>query len=103
MRPSLNVLSTDLIEKILAEAKQILEKIGIEVRGHHLRERMIEAGLKSDDKGRIYFPADVVDKAIADCPKGFKLYDRDGNVHADLSGDNVHFVPASSGLKIHDQ
>lgn len=101
MRPSLNILSTELIEKILAEAKQILEKIGIEVRGPHLRQRMIEAGLPHDDK-RIYFPADVVEQAIADCPKGFKLFDRDGNVHADLSGDNVHFVPASSGLKVHD-
>ena len=103
MRPSLNILSTELIEKILTESKQILEKIGIEVRGPHMRQRMIEAGLKTDDGGmRIYFPADVVDKAIADCPKGFKLYDRDGKMHADLSGDNVHFVPASSGLKIHD-
>ena len=102
MRPSLNVLSTELIEKILAEAKEILGKIGIEVRGPHLRQRLLNAGLSTDSKGRILFPADVIDQAIADCPKGFKLYDRDGKVHADLSGDNVHFVPASSGLKIHD-
>ncbi|MEM8859409.1 MAG: trimethylamine methyltransferase family protein [Chloroflexota bacterium] len=103
MRPSINVLSTNLIERILAEAKQILEKIGIEVRGAHLKQRLLDAGLKTDPTGeRIMFSADVVDQAIKDCPKGFKLYNRDGKVHADLSGDNVHFVPASSGLKVHD-
>ena len=103
MRPSLNILSTDLIEQILAESKQILEKIGIEVRGPHLKQKLIDGGLKTDSTGtRIMFPADVVEKAIDDCPKGFKLYNRDGDVHADLSGDNVHFVPASSGLKVHD-
>ncbi len=101
MRPSLNILSTELIEKILNEAKLILEKIGVEVRGHNMRQRMIEAGLPHDDQ-RIYFPADVVEKAIKDCPKGFKLYNRDGDIHADLSGDNVHYTPGSSGLKIHD-
>ena len=30
------------------------------------------------------------------------LYDRDGNPHADLGGDRVHFVPGSSGLKVLD-
>ena len=70
MRPSLNILSTDLIEQILAESKQILEKIGIEVRGPHLKQKLIDAGLKTDSTGtRIMFPADVVEKAIDDCPK----------------------------------
>ena len=30
------------------------------------------------------------------------LYDRDGEPHADLGGDRVHFVPGSSGLKVLD-
>ena len=103
MRPSLNILSKELIEKILAEAKRILAEIGIEVRGKSMRERLLAAGLQTDPGGeRIFFPPDVVDKAVASTPKGFWLYDRDGNKHADLSGDNVHFVPGSSGLKVLD-
>ena len=33
MRPTIQVLDPDLIPKILAEAKQILAELGIEVRG----------------------------------------------------------------------
>ena len=46
--------------------------------------------------------ATVVEQAIADAPRSFTLYDRDGNPHADLGGDRVHFVPGSSGLKTLD-
>lgn len=103
MRPSLNVLSNDLIEKILAEAKRILAEVGIEVRGPQLRERLLAHGLKMDDAGeRILFPPDVVDKAIADAPSSFTLYDRQGVPHAEIGGNNVNFVPASSGLKVLD-
>ena len=52
--------------------------------------------------GRVLFPPDIVDRAIATTPRSFTLYDRDGRPHAALGGDNVHFVPASSGLKILD-
>ena len=35
-------------------------------------------------------------------PSSFILHDRDGNPHADLGGDRVHFVPGSCGLKVLD-
>ena len=35
-------------------------------------------------------------------PSNFTLYDRDGNPHAELGGNNVHFVPGSSALKVQD-
>ena len=37
MRPTLNVLSNNLIQQILHEAKRILAEVGIEVRGPELR------------------------------------------------------------------
>src|SRR4029077_18436731 len=45
------------------------------------------------------FPRDVVERAIASAPSSFWLFDRDGNPHADLGGDRVHFVPGSAGPK----
>ncbi len=75
----------------------------MEIRGQALRQRLLDHGLKTDDSGqRIFFPADVVDKAIETAPSLFELFDRDGNVHARLGGNNVHYVPGSSGLKILD-
>ena len=103
MRPSLNTLSEDLVQRVLDEAKRIMGEIGMEIRGAALRQRLLDHGLKADGSGeRILFPPDEVDKAIASCPRSFALYDRDGEPHAELGGDNVHFVPGSSGLKIMD-
>lgn len=103
MRPSLNVLSEERIVAILAEAKRIMAEVGMEIRGPELRRRLLEHGLRTDASGqRILFPPDVVDAAVASCPGSFTLWDRDGRPHAEIGGDNVHFVPGSSGLKIMD-
>ena len=103
MRPRIQVLDESLIAQILDEAKRILAEVGMEVRGPAMRERLLAAGLPSDSTGtRILFPSSVVDEAIATTPRSFVLYDRDGLPQADLGGDRVHFVPASSGLKILD-
>jgi trimethylamine---corrinoid protein Co-methyltransferase len=102
MRPTLRVLDDDLIARILDEAKRVLAEVGMEIRGAEMRRRLIEAGLPTDADGRVLFPREVVERAIADAPKAFTLFDRDGNPHADLGGDRVHFVPGSSGLKVLD-
>jgi len=104
MRPSLNILGEDLIEKILAEAKRILAETGMEIRGEQMRQRLMDHGLPTDASGqRLLFPRDVVDKAIESAPSTFTLYDRDGEPHAELGGWNVNFVPGSSGLKVLDR
>jgi trimethylamine--corrinoid protein Co-methyltransferase len=103
MRPTLNVLSDEQISSILGEAKRLMAEVGMEIRGESLRERLQDHGLKTDDSGkRILFPADVVDKAIADAPSSFTLFNRDGDAYTEIGGNNVHFVPGSSGLKILD-
>jgi len=102
MRPRIQVLDDALIDRILTEAKRILAEVGMEVRGPELRRRLLEAGLPTDATGRVLFPDDVVERAIATAPASFTLYDRDGRPHAEIGGDNVHFVPASSGLKVLD-
>ena len=102
MRPTLNVLSDELITKVLTEAKRIMAETGIEVRGESMRKRLLDNGLRTDDGGRVLFSPDVVDAAIASTPKSFTLYDRDGNPYTEIGGNNVHYVPGSSGLKIQD-
>src|SRR6187402_751738 len=100
MRPTLRVLSDDLIARIVDEALRVLAETGMEIRGAEMRRRLLEAGLPLAATGqRVLFPRDVVERAIASAPSSFWLYDRDGDPHADLGGDRVHFVPGSSGLK----
>jgi trimethylamine--corrinoid protein Co-methyltransferase len=103
MRPTLNVLSSEMIRRILDEAMRIMGEDGMEIRGPHMMQRLLEHGLKTDATGRrVLFPRDVIEKAIATAPKSFTLYTRDGEPHAELGGNNVHYVPGSSGLKILD-
>ena len=92
-----------MIASILDEAKRILAEIGLEIRGPLMRQRLLEYGLKTDQDGlRVLFSPEVVERAIASAPKSFTLYDRDGRPHAEIGGNNVHYVPGSSGLKIMD-
>ena len=102
MRPRLEILEPPLIEAIVAEAKRLLAEVGMEIRGPELRRRLLDHGLPTDPTGRVLFPADVVERAIASAPSSFVLHDRDGTPLADLGGDRVHFVPGSSGLKVLD-
>jgi trimethylamine--corrinoid protein Co-methyltransferase len=103
VRPALRVLDDDLTTRIVDEAKRILFETGVEVRGAALRERLLDAGLPQDASGeRILFPPDAVERALEQAPSSFTLYDRDGEPHADLGGDRVHFVPGSSGLRVTD-
>jgi trimethylamine--corrinoid protein Co-methyltransferase len=103
MRPSLNIISDKLTREILDEAKRVMAETGMEIRGAAMKQRLLDHGLKTDDSGqRVFFPADVVDKAIENAPKSFTLFDRDGEPYTEIGGNNVHFVPGSSGLKILD-
>lgn len=103
MRPGLNILSDKLMREILDEAKRVMAETGMEIRGSEMKARLMEHGLKTDASGkRLLFPADVVDKAIADAPKSFTLFDRDGAPYTEIGGNNVHYTPGSSGLKILD-
>jgi trimethylamine--corrinoid protein Co-methyltransferase len=103
VRPSLNILAPELVGRIVDEAKRVLAEVGMEIRGPEMRRRLLEAGLPTNASGeRVLFPRDVVERAIADAPNAFTLFTRDGEPHADLGGDRVHFVPGSSGLKALD-
>lgn len=103
MRPTLNVISEDLISRIVDEAKKIMAETGMDIRGQSLRSRLLEYGLKVDaSSNRVLFPADIVERAIASTPESFTLYDRDGEPHAEVGGNHVNFVPGSSGLTILD-
>src|SRR4029079_19149405 len=102
MRPHMQFLEPSLLSSIVDEAKRLLDEGGMEIRGPKMRERLLAEGLPTTPDGRVRFPPDVVDRAIASAPSSFKLYDRDGIERADLGGDRVHYVPGSSGLRVLD-
>ncbi len=103
MRPAVTIVEDELIHKILAEAKRILAEVGIEVMGGGLRQRLLDSGFSQvPATGRILFPPSEVERAIDLIPRSFTLYNRQGDPHAELGGDRVHFVPGSSAVQVLD-
>ncbi len=104
MRPTLAVLEEKLLEQIVDEAFKVLEKSGVLIEDEHALKRLAKVGLTSDPEDhRVRMPREMVEKAVQDAPSSITLYDRDGNPSATLEGDKVHFVPASSALRILDR
>jgi trimethylamine:corrinoid methyltransferase-like protein len=91
MRPTLNVISNELIDNVLTEAKRIMAETGMEIRGEGLRQRLLDYGLKTNPEGRVLFTPDIVDAAIASTPESFTLFDRDGNPYTEIGGYNIEF------------
>ncbi len=104
MRPTLSVLEPALVDRIIDEALGVLETTGVLIDDERALERLAGAGLEADaTTGRVRFPRASVERALATAPSSVTLHDRDGDVSAVLEGDNVHFVPASSALRVLDR
>jgi trimethylamine--corrinoid protein Co-methyltransferase len=103
MRPQLHLLDVDLIQRIVAEARDLLAGLGVEIHNPALRDLLLEGGARLDHAGaRVCVPDELVDRTLASAPSGFALYDVRGERTHDLSGDNVHFTPGSAALHLLD-
>jgi hypothetical protein len=103
MRPRVRFLSDGLVEQILDEAYMLLETRGINLNHDPLLERLAQAGCRIDRDGkRAWLPRDVVEGALRSVPRGIELWNIAGSACCDLSGDNVHFTPGSTAIRILD-
>ncbi len=103
MRPSVRFLDDALVRRIVEEAVHVLDTHGVTVYHEGLLRRMADAGFRVDAQAqRLYIRADQVETALQQAPDAVRLYTRDGDLHATLAGDAVHFTPASSALYILD-
>ncbi len=103
MRPKLRFLDDDLIEAIVAEARQVLCELGVEIHNHSVLDLLGDLGADIDRvHRRARFTQGLIDKALETAPRGFKLYDVLGNETHDFSGDHVYFTPGSAAINILD-
>ena len=100
MRPKLQLLDSATVEKVLAEAFQLLERPGVKV-APVAAELLGSAGARVAD-GVAHIPESVVRRALDSAPKEFFLYTRDGAAAVHYGGDDIHFDPGSSCLNILD-
>ncbi len=104
MRPRLRLLDDQLIERILAEGRELLKTLGVEIHNRAALEMLADAGAAVDlAKWHARFTDEVIDRALAAVPRSFKLYDVLGNLTHDFAGDNVYFTPGSAAINILDE
>jgi len=103
MQPKMELLSEELVQKILAEAFILMTKPGIKVQSEEARNLLIAAGsylIPGTDV--IQIPENLARTALDTVPRSFYLYDRKGNPTVHYGGDDVHFDPGSSGVHVLD-
>ena len=102
-RPKLELLSKELIQKILEEAYFILENQGVYIENEEALDLLREAGMKVDASSqRVRITAELVEDCLSSTPSSLKMYDRTGKIEYCLGGDDVHFDPGSSTVTIMD-
>ncbi len=103
MRPRVRFLSDELVERIIAEARETLCKLGVEVHNDRILAMLADHGAAVDAASkRVRLSDAIIDKALAAAPRSFKLYNVFGREIHDFSADNVYFTPGSAAIHILD-
>lgn len=103
MRPTLRLLEDELMSRIIAEAREVLCKLGVDIHNLSVLRLLADHGACVDeDHWHARLTEDVIDKALATVPHSFKLYDVLGNETHNFQGDSVYFTPGSTALNILD-
>jgi trimethylamine--corrinoid protein Co-methyltransferase len=104
VRPTLKLLEDDLKTKIIAEARDLLCTLGVEIHNQQVLGLLGDHGAEVDlATHHARFTESLIDTALESVPREFKLYDVLGNQTHDFSGDNVHFTPGSAAINILDR
>jgi len=104
IRPKVELLNKDFIEKIINEALDILEKQGVFVENKEALGLFKEAEMKIEESAqRVLITPQLVQDSLSSCPPVIKLYDRTGEKEFVVGQDEVHFNPGSVAVTILDQ
>ncbi len=99
----IRLLSTEFIEKIVEEAKDVLEKTGVWVQNKEGLELLGNGGAQIDwGKEKAFIPKELVEESLKSVPSSIQFYDRNGNPHMNLEGNNNYFSSGGDAIKIWD-
>jgi trimethylamine--corrinoid protein Co-methyltransferase len=103
MRPTIRLLTDELIRQIISEATDILCTLGVEIHNETVLGMLSDCGCSVDmGKTHAMLTNEIIEKSLKAAPASFGLYDVNGKQTHDLAGDNVYFTPGSTALHILD-
>src|SRR5579862_9697642 len=101
LKPSLCLLSADLVERVIEEAFELLQNPGVRVGKSEALDLLAASGAFVEN-GTARIPRKLAERCLSSVPRNFYLHDRSGNPAVHYGGDDVHFDPGSSCLNILD-
>jgi len=101
MRTRIQLLTPELIGRILCEAFELLMSPGVRVGSAPVVELLRSAGVDVND-GVARIPERLVRNCLASAPRDFYLYNRQGEKAVHYGGDAVHFDPGSCCVQMLD-
>lgn len=103
LRPKLELLDKETVERILAEAHELLWDPGVRIHSDEALQLLANAGARVDFASKVAnIPAELVDKALETAPSSFYLYDSEGKPVVHYGDDDVQFDPGSAAIEILD-
>jgi trimethylamine--corrinoid protein Co-methyltransferase len=103
MRPHLQFLSRETIERVVAEAYDLLSDPGVRVHSERALHLLVEHGTEVDFEAQVaHIPADLAHEAVETAPSSFYLHDAQGTPTVHYGGDDVQFDPGSAAIEILD-
>ena len=103
MRPRIQFLSRETIERIVAEAYELLSDPGVRVHSDRALRLLAEHGAEVDLTAQVArIPAALARRAVETAPSSFYLYDADDQPAVHYGDDDVQFDPGSAAIEIID-
>jgi len=103
LRPKLELLNRETIERIVAEAYELLWDPGVRIHSDEALGLLADAGATVDLEARVaQIPAELARQAVESAPSSFHLYDTSGEPMVHYGGDDVQFDPGSAAIHILD-
>jgi trimethylamine--corrinoid protein Co-methyltransferase len=103
IRPKLEFLSPETVDRALDEAYELLWNPGVRVHYDEALQLLADSGATVDMDSRVAkIPRDLAEKCVATAPNSFHLYDFDGRPAVHYGGDDIHYDPGSAAIEIAD-
>jgi len=103
MRPRIQFLAKETIERVVAEAYELLSDPGVQVHSERALRLLAEHGAAVDFEAQVaHIPADLARQAVETAPSSFYLYNAAGEPVVHYGGDDVQFDPGSAAIEIID-
>lgn len=99
--PCFSVLSEDQVYEIHRASLEVLEKTGYSILCQEAVDLLKRAGARVKDD-IVKTPQHIVEQCIRQAPKGFVLYDRDGNRALEVEGRKTYFGTSTASPNTRD-